>query len=444
MDRLRPYPEHRDSGLPWLGDVPAHWDVRRTKYFLREVDERSATGEEELLSVSHKTGITPRRQKNVTMFTAESNVGHKLCRQGDVAVNTMWAWMAALGVSRYDGLVSPSYGVYRPHRPGEFLPEYLDELLRTPTYRSEYLVRSTGITSSRLRLYPEHFLRIPLIHPPPAEQAAIVRFLDHVDRRIRRSIRAKQKLITLLEELKAAIIHRAVTRGLDPNVRLRPSGVEWLGDVPEHWEVRRLKWVTRLQRGYDLPADRRLPGPFPVVSSGGIIDTHSEPRCDGPGVAMGRYGSTDSVFFIERDFWPHNTALFVTDFQGNLPKWCYYLLRSIAKAEHSGKSAVPGVDRKDLFEIVVAVPPSDEQSRMVDVIDAESRHLDRVVSTIQREISLLRELRTRLIADVVTGKLDVREVAARLPVEPDDDEPLDEASNDDGGEHGLEDDEVVA
>jgi type I restriction enzyme S subunit len=201
-----------------------------------------------------------------------------------------------------------------------------------------------------------------------------------------------------------------VTRGLDPNVRLKPSGVEWLGDVPEHWEVKRLKWVTRLQRGYDLPADRRVPGPFPVVSSGGCIDTHAEFKCAGPGVVMGRYGSTDAVFYVEQDFWPHNTSLFVTHFQGNVPKWCYYLLRSIAKAEHAGKSAVPGVDRKDLFQIIVAVPSVDEQLEIAMSIEAESQDLNDAIAAAQREITLLREYRTRLIADVVTGKLDLRGV----------------------------------
>jgi type I restriction enzyme S subunit len=253
--------------------------------------------------------------------------------------------------------------------------------------------------------------------PPLPEQAAIVQYLDYVDRRIRSYIGAKQKLIKLLDEQKQAVIHRAVTHGLDPNVCLKPSGVEWLGDVPEHWAVKRLKWVTRLQRGYDLPADSRVPGPYAVVSSGGVIDYHCEPRSRGPGVVMGRYGSTDAVFFIQEDFWPHNTALFVTDFQGNRPRWCYYLLRTISKADHAGKSAVPGVDRKDLYQIMVPVPPVSEQDVLVVEIETESADLDKAMSSANHEISLLSEYRTRLIADLVTGKLDVREAVASLPDE---------------------------
>jgi len=262
--------------------------------------------------------------------------------------------------------------------------------------------------------------------PPPDEQTAIVRFLDHANGRIERAIRAKKKLIALLNEQKQAIIHRAVTRGLpaeaaakaglDPNVKLKPSGISWLGEIPEHWEVRRLKWVTRLQRGYDLPEDKRSAGLFPVLSSGGVIDSHNEYRAKGPGVVMGRYGSTEAVFYVEEDFWPHNTALFVTDFQGNLPKWCFYLLRTISKSDYSAKSAVPGVDRKDLYEIYVPRPPLDEQKGVVGGIENQSKTLDHALSRVDREISLLREYRTRLVADVVTGKVDVREAAKELPV----------------------------
>lgn len=133
---------------------------------------------------------------------------------------------------------------------------------------------------------------------------------------------------------------------------------------------------------------------------------------------MGRYGSTDAVFYIEGDFWPHNTALFVTDFQGNQPRWCYFLLRTISKADHSGKSAVPGVDRKDLYEIEVAVPPASEQDAIVTWIDAATATADRAIARMEQEVALLQDYRSRLIADVVTGKIDVREAAAHLPDAP--------------------------
>ena len=185
------------SGVEWLGDVPAHWDVRRAKYFYAESDERSTTGTEELMSVSHRTGITPRKS-SVTMFLAESNVDYKICRPGDIAINTMWAYMAALGVAWQVGIVSPSYGVYRPRGEDMLNPNYVDLLLRTETYKSEYLRRSTGITSSRLRLYPDQFLDIPLLCPPLAEQTAIARHLDKATADIDAAMENARRTVELL------------------------------------------------------------------------------------------------------------------------------------------------------------------------------------------------------------------------------------------------------
>ena len=225
------YPEYRKAKMPWLPLIPVHWDEQRAKVYFHEVDERSTTGSEELLSVSHLTGVTPRSQKKVTMFKAESYVGHKLCRPGDIVINTLWAWMAALGAARHVGLVSPAYGIYRPHRSGLFNPTFLDYLLRTRAYVSEYNCRSTGVRASRLRLYPNQFLDIPLIHPPLDEQDQIVAYLRVQDAQIARLIKTKRELIGLLNEQKLRVIDHAVTRGLNTTVRLKPSGVEWLGDV---------------------------------------------------------------------------------------------------------------------------------------------------------------------------------------------------------------------
>ena len=210
----RPYPAYKDSGVEWLGKVPGHWEVRRAKYFYREIDERSITGSEELMSVSHKTGVTPRK-KNVTMFLSESNVGYKLCRPGDIVINTMWAYMAALGIARQNGIVSPSYGVYRPLNNKILNQDYIDPLLRIEAYRSEYLIRSTGITSSRLRLYPESFLCIPLLCSHFSEQAAIVKYLGKATANIETAIEQTHRQINLLQEHRTRLIADVVTGKLD-------------------------------------------------------------------------------------------------------------------------------------------------------------------------------------------------------------------------------------
>ena len=213
------------SGVEWLGDVPAHWEVRRAKYLYHEVNERSSTGAEELMSVSHKTGVTPRK-KTVTMFRSETNVGYKLCRPGDIAINTMWAYMAALGVARQVGLVSPSYNVYRSIDGEQMNPDYIDPLLRTETYRTEYLVRSTGITVSRLRLYPESFLDIPLLYPPVEEQAAIAAHLGKATAGIDAAIDTARRQVELMREYRASLIAHFVTGKLDVRAAAERVGMQ--------------------------------------------------------------------------------------------------------------------------------------------------------------------------------------------------------------------------
>ena len=209
----------KPSGVDWLGDVPEHWEVRRAKFFYWETDNRSATGAEELMSVSHITGVTPRKEA-VTMFLAESNAGYKLCRPGDIVINTMWAYMAALGVARQIGIVSPSYGVYRPLDNERLNHDYIESLLRTEIYSTgtpvaNYLIRSTGITSSRLRLYPDSFLDIPFLCPSRPEQDAIVANLDRATAATNAAIARAHRQIELLQEYRTRLIADVVTGKLD-------------------------------------------------------------------------------------------------------------------------------------------------------------------------------------------------------------------------------------
>ena len=200
----------KESGVEWVPLIPEGWSSYRGKHLFYETNERSETGSEELLTVSHKTGITPRSQKNVNMFMSESLVGYKICREGDIAANTMWMWQGAIGVSAYYGVISPSYNTYR-QRNGAFDSQYLDYLLRIPPLVDQYNVCSTGITASRLRLYPEQFLSLRFIVPPMEEQREIVMFLcsrvDEMDALIQK----KEQFLTELEAYKKSLIYEYVT-----------------------------------------------------------------------------------------------------------------------------------------------------------------------------------------------------------------------------------------
>jgi type I restriction enzyme S subunit len=458
---LKPYAEYKESGLPWLGELPAHWDMRRAKYFLREVDERSQTGKEVLLSVSHLTGVTPRSEKTITMFLAKSNVGHKMCRPDDVVINTLWAWMAALGVTKHAGIVSPAYGVYRPFETNRLLPQFVDQLLRTPRYAAEYLRRSTGVNSSRMRLYAEQFLRIPLVCPPPAEQAAIVRFLDWANGRLERAIRAKRRVIALLNEQKQAIIHRAVTRGLDPSVPLKPSGIPWLGDIPQHWEVRRLKHcVSPIEQGWSPQCDAQPAGEneWGVLKVGCVNKDSFSPQQnkrlpsslqpdhrleirDGD-VLVSRANTRELLGLAAVAEHPPAKRmlcdkLFRFRARGDCfnSKFLVLTLRAkpsrvqIESSTNGASSSMQNIGQGVLKNLWVAAPSVAEQDMIVTHIAVATQPLRAAISRLEREIELLREYRTRLVADVVTGKLDVRDAAARLPEQPDESDALDETDS---------------
>ena len=206
---IMPTPKLRNSGVPWLGEIPTHWNTERARWLFRERDLRSKTGAEELLTVSHITGVTPRSEKDVNMFEAETNEGYKLCLPGDLVINTLWAWMGAMGVTRVEGIVSPAYHVYEPGP--RLYPAYIDTLVRLPSFAQEVTRYSKGVWSSRLRLYPENFFETYLPIPPLSEQRAIVDHIAHEVGKLDAVRSAAQKTIDLLKERRAAIIEAAVT-----------------------------------------------------------------------------------------------------------------------------------------------------------------------------------------------------------------------------------------
>lgn len=448
---LQPYPDYRDSGLPWLGETPAHWRAVRAKYLYREMDERSQTGNEVLCSVSHKTGVTPRKD-TVTMFMAESTVGYKVCRPDDLVINTLWAWMAALGVSRQVGVVSPAYGVYRPRPQSPLLPAYAEYLLRTEAYRAEYTARSTGINASRLRLYPDDFLRIPILLPPLEEQKTIAAHLDSISAQVHRFIRNRRRLIEVLNEQKQAIINHAVTRGLDANVPLKPSGVEWLGDIPEHWKAKRLKFLVRNvnEQTSEKLADEvyialeHVEGwTGRVTLPDGDVEFDSQVKRFRPGDVL--FGKLRP--YLAKVTRPEAHGVCVGEFlvlrgtdDAILPVYLEHQLRSRRFIDIINRSTfgakMPRADWTFIGNLVVVYPPTHaEQSAIVSAIGEQTASLQDAIDKAQRETDLIREYRTRLIADVVTGKVDVRHVApAVVEADAGDDAGFDGNGFEDDGE----------
>lgn len=431
------YPIYRTAQMRWLPPVPEHWKEQRAKTFFREVDERSKTGQEELLSVSHLTGVTPRSQKKVTMFKAASYVGSKLCRPGDIVINTLWAWMAALGASRYAGIVSPAYGVYRPHNANSFNPSYLDYLLRTRAYVAEYTGRSTGIRSSRLRLYPNQFLDILLLKPPRVEQDQIVNYLRAQDAHLVRFIKTKRTLIELLIEQKQTIIEGAVTRGLNATVADRESGINWISRVPAHWETYKLKHIAVFNPSRSESTALRFNDvsvaflPMECITTDGKLQNVQNRKISDVWEGYTYFRRNDVVMAkitpcFENgkggllDELPSEVGFGTTEFvvlrattQKILPAFLAKLLslrtfRILGAEAMTGAAGQQRVPLDFVKNFRVALPPLKEQEQILATLETATSEQDAAIEKIRSEITLIREYRDRLIADVVTGQVDVR------------------------------------
>ena len=434
---LKPYPDYKDSGVPWLGKVPSHWAVRRIRTIASVISGATPSSNTGSYWEGHIAWVTPQdlgalgSRYMTTSARRITRKGYEACGAtmapaGSVVISTR-APIGHTGILSSTACTNQGCRLLVPN--GAIQPEHLYYSLKVARPELE----SIGQGTTFAELSRNELARFAVPVAPRREQAAIVRFLDHADRRIRRYIRAKQKLIALLEEQKQAIIHQAVTRGLDPNVRLKPSGVEWLGDVPEHWERRAVWQLFEIGRGkvtsHEYIANHS--GSFPLYSSQTAND--------------GVMGHIDT-FMFDGDFltWTTDGAHAGTVFRrsgkfnctnvcGTLfPKTQFDLdfMRMAIASETKRQVRLdinPKLMNNMMARIRVSVPPYDEQVRITKCVQGIAKPSDSVIEQAQLQVGFLREYRTRLIADVVTGKLDVRAAAARLQDEVEELEPLDEA-----------------
>lgn len=428
---LHPYPKYKDSGLPWLGKIPAHWEVCRNGGIFAQRNE-TGYGELPILEVSLKTGVRVRDMEDPKRKQVMSDrKKYKVAIKGDIAYNIMRIWQGAVGVAPVTGLVSPAYVVARPYP--EVDSQYFSYLFRTDAYKNEIDGYSRGIVKDRNRLYWEDFKRMPSCVPPLDEQGAIADYLDAISAEVRRYIRNRRRLIAVMNEQKQAIINRAVTRGLDPDVPLKPSGVDWLGDIPEHWEVRPLKQWVRINEK-ELPETTCPDYCFGYIDIGcvetGILTKQlSRIRfADSPSRARRILRTGDTIISTVRTYL--RAVYYVSEDAENLvastgfavltprrevmPEFLGLAIQSDQFIDHVTSNSVgiayPAIAETRLGTFHLALPPDKgEQDHIVSVVKQSTKNLTGRIRRAQREIDLVREYRTRLIADVVTGKLDVRQ-----------------------------------
>jgi len=422
--KLAPYPEYKESGVSWLGKIPAHWDCLPHRAVFSEVKDQGHI-DEPLLSVTIAKGIIPQSKLLANSSKKDSSnldkSKYKLVCPDDIVYNKMRAWQGAIGVSRYRGIVSPAYIVVRLRRAGN--PNYFHYLLRTPLFAKEAERWSYGITPDMWSLRPEHFKLIYSCVPRHEEQTQIARFLDWKTAQINKFIRNKRRLIELLKEQKQNIINQAVTRGLDPKVKLKPSGVEWIGDIPEHWEVRRLKFLCHNlneQTSEKQPGETYIALEHVESWTGRISLPDDEITFDSQ---VKRFQPGDVLFgklrpYLAKVTRPQTAGVCVGEFlvlraTGDVSAdFLEQKLRSKRVIDLINSSTfgakMPRADWTFIGNLKFAYPPADEQREILEHIQEKSAEIDQAISRAQREIELMREYRTRLISDVVTGQVDVR------------------------------------
>lgn len=424
---LKPYPDYRDSGVPWLGRIPSHWGVVRSKRMFSARNELARPTDVQL-SATQAYGVIPQAE-------FEAKVGRRVVKismhlekrrhvEKDDFVISMRSFQGGLERAWATGCIRSSYVVLKPVAD-------IDAVFFTHLFKSPDYIRALQSTADFIRdgqdLNYGDFCAVDLPLVPLDEQRRIARVLHHADRRIRTYIRARKKLMSLMNEQRRAILYRAVTRGLDPDVRLKPAGVEWLGEVPEHWTVSRVKdeFVSLNRRRVPLSGTERgmmTTRRYDYYGASGVIDKVDDYLFDDELLLIAEDGANlmlrnlPLAIVARGRFWVNNHAHVLKPKRGHL-QFLADLMEHIDYLPWISGAAQPKLTSDRLMGIAIAVPAPAEQLRIVEQVSAETRSLRATIDRAAREIELLNDYRVRLVADVVTGRIDVRGTAESLPDE---------------------------
>jgi len=435
--KIEKYSSYKDSGVEWLGEIPSSWTTKRIKHLFNEINERSFDGSEDLLSVSQYTGVTNKSEKledGGMLTNANTLEGYKKVWEGDLVSNIMLAWNGSLGFSPFNGITSPAYSIYRLKT--KDVNRYFHYLLRTELYKSEFKRNSSGVIESRLRLYTDDFFIIESILPPKEEQTAIAAFLDRKTALIDQAVDIKQKQIELLKERRQILIHKAVTRGLKAGAKLKDSGVEWIGQIPESWEVKKLKYclINKLKYGANesgveynanlpryvritdfgqdgkLSEDNKLSlswsqGEDYLLKDGDILFARS-------GATVGKTYQFRMSMSVEDNYCfagylikaESNHELILSDF---LYLYTNSNLFNNWKEGIFNKATIENIGADKYSQLMVIIPPLTEQKEILEKFKIDDEKITNAISLKQQEIEKLKEYKATLINSAVTGKIKI-------------------------------------
>jgi len=411
----------------WLGELPSTWSIQPLNTITSLVSIKNHA-HLELLSLYRDYGVITKKSRDDNHNRAGSDLSkYKLVSKGDLVINKMKAWQGSVGISNYDGIISPAYIICKV-KP-EIHSNYLNYLLRSNLYKHQYGKLSYGVRTNQWDIRYDDFKKLPVLLPPKPEQTTIANFLDYKLEKINRFISKKKQLIELLHEQKAAIINQAVTKGLDPNVKMKDSGIEWLGEIPEHWEIWKIKWLSPVKRG---ASPRPIENPIYFDENGNyawvrIADvTASERYLETTIQTLSELGSTLSVKQEPGDIFlsiagsvgkPIITKIRCCIHDGFVwfPKlsinkeFLYYIFKGGQAYKGLGKMGTQlNLNTETVGSIKIPLPIGEEMNQIVQFLDNELCQVDKVIKTVKKEITLVEEYKTALIAEAVTGKIDVR------------------------------------
>ncbi len=417
MKNYSVYPEYKSSGIDWLCDIPEHWEIKRLRFMLQmnpskqEIDLPSeqevsflpmeAVGEDGSLSLEQTRPIS------------EVSSGYTYFAENDVTFakitpcfeNGKGAIMR--GLTGNCGFGTTELTVLR------CLPgldnEFLFYLVKSDLFRKNGEAWMYGAGGQK-RVPDEFVKEFRFSFPPLPEQQAIAAFLDRETAKIDGVIGKREKLIELLQEKRSALISHAVTKGLDPEVKLKPSGIDWLGDIPEHWEVKKLAYVTMMKSGESITSEQfNDDGKYPVFGGNGLRGYYDQFTHDGFYILIGRQGALcGNINYGHGRFWASEHAIVVTPIVPLSSLWLGELLRNMNLNQYSITAAQPGLSVDLILSKHIPYPPQSEQQAIAEYLDKETAKIDSLIEKEQAIIGKLKEYRLALISEAVTGKIDIR------------------------------------
>lgn len=407
------YERYKDSGIPWLGKVPEHWEVKRLRFTvnLNPVKSELDIPEDTLVSFIPMEAVN--FDKNLTL-TEERNLdevykGYTYFKNGDVVLAKITPCFengkSAIAQNLTNGIAFGTTELHVLRSQDSINNHFLYYLIKSDSFMK--IAESEMYGAGGQKRVPEEFIKNFLIGLPPYyEQTAIAHYLDTKLGEIDALIDKQQTLLEKLAEQRTAVITHAVTKGLNPSAPMKNSGVEWLGDVPAHWDVKRLKFLAKIQNGADYKHIEANEG-YPVIGSGGQFAYASCYLYKGESVLLGRKGTIDKPLYINGSFWTVDTMYYTEIFKNTYPKFLYYLTLTVDFERYSTQTALPSMTQMALNNLTFVVPDYEEQTTIADYLDQETAKIDRLCDTVNQTIGRLKEYRTALITQAVTGKIKV-------------------------------------